>query len=182
MLFFGGQSLKNEAYSYRNKYDSRGAKFCFRVKPIQKGRKYENVSCFPWKCTHLSYMILIPRREKKFSLQEMIKTFLLEWWPFEKGRQIFQLDITNQALPLLCCFWSRIINLVSKDTNMIFYILPMWCWYCGYSMVNPLYNDICYYSKIHYNVNLVCIKISGLCIFSLIFPFYSSGKHVLCIC
>ena len=31
--------------------------------------------------------------------------------------------------------------------------------------VNSLYNDIRYKSKIRYNVNLVCTKISGLCIF-----------------
>ena len=37
--------------------------------------------------------------------------------------------------------------------------------------MNPLYNDIRYNSKIGYNVNLVCTKISGSCIFSLIFPF-----------
>ena len=43
--------------------------------------------------------------------------------------------------------------------------------------VNPLYNDIRYGSKIRYNVNLVCTKISGSCMFSLIFPCYSPGKH-----
>ena len=43
--------------------------------------------------------------------------------------------------------------------------------------VNPLYNDICYNSKIHYNDNLVCTKISRLCIFSLTVPCYSVGKH-----
>ena len=48
--------------------------------------------------------------------------------------------------------------------------------------VNPFYTDIRYNSKIRYNVNLVCTKISGSCIFSLIFSFNSSGKHVLCIC
>ena len=42
--------------------------------------------------------------------------------------------------------------------------------------VNPHYSDIRYNSKIRYNFNLVCIKISGSCIFSLIFPFYSSGN------
>ena len=25
-----------------------------------------------------------------------------------------------QALPFLHCFWSRLINLISKDTNMVF--------------------------------------------------------------
>ena len=36
----------------------------------------------------------------------------------------------------------------------------------GYpNTMNPLYNDIRYNSKLCYNVNLVCIKISGLCIF-----------------
>ena len=46
------------------------------------------------------------------------------------------------------------------------------------TIVNPFYNDIRYNSKILYNVNLVCTKISGS-YFSLIhvFPFYSSGKH-----
>ena len=43
--------------------------------------------------------------------------------------------------------------------------------------VNPLYNDIRYYSKIRYNVSLVCTKISGSCIFSLLFPYYSIGKR-----
>ena len=47
--------------------------------------------------------------------------------------------------------------------------------------VNPLYNDIRYNSKIRYNVNLVCTKISGSYIFLLMFPFYSSGKHTFCI-
>ena len=42
--------------------------------------------------------------------------------------------------------------------------------------MDPLYNDIRYNSKIRYNVNLVYTKISGSCIFSLIFPFYSSGN------
>ena len=46
----------------------------------------------------------------------------------------------------------------------------------GYT-VNPLYNDTHYNSKIRYNVNLVCTKISGSSIFSLIFPSYSSGKY-----
>ena len=59
--------------------------------------------------------------------------------------------------------------------------------------VNLLYNDIRYNSKIRYNVNLVRTKISGLCIFPLIFLCYSLGKicfvyllesprYVLCIC
>ena len=43
--------------------------------------------------------------------------------------------------------------------------------------VNPLYNNIRYNSKICYNVNLVCTKISRSCIFSFIFVFYSSGKR-----
>ena len=47
--------------------------------------------------------------------------------------------------------------------------------------VNPLYNDIRNNSKIRNNVNLVCTKISGSRIFSLIFPYYSSGKHTVCI-
>ena len=46
--------------------------------------------------------------------------------------------------------------------------------------VNPLYNGIRYNSKICYNVNLVCTKISESCIFSLIFPCYSSGQHMFC--
>ena len=45
------------------------------------------------------------------------------------------------------------------------------------STVNPLYNDIRYNSKIRYNVNLVCTKISGSCTFSLTVPCYSLGKH-----
>ena len=44
--------------------------------------------------------------------------------------------------------------------------------------VNPLYNDIRYNSKIRYNVNSVCTKISGSCIFSFIFPCYSSEKNI----
>ena len=47
--------------------------------------------------------------------------------------------------------------------------------------MNPLNNDIRYNSKIRYNVNLVCTKISGSCIFSLLFPCYSSGKHTFCV-
>ena len=39
-------------------------------------------------------------------------------------------------------------------------------WQFGWLMtVNPLYNDIRYNSKTCYNVNLVCTKISGSCIF-----------------
>ena len=45
--------------------------------------------------------------------------------------------------------------------------------------VNPLYNDIRYNSKIRYNV--VCTKNYESCIFSLIFPFYSSGRHTFCV-
>ena len=44
-------------------------------------------------------------------------------------------------------------------------------------IVNTLYNDVRYNSNCRYNINLVCTKISGSCIFSLILPFYSSGKH-----
>ena len=47
-----------------------------------------------------------------------------------------------------------------------------------FNTVNPLYNDIRFNSKIHNNVNLVRTKISGSCIFSLLFPCYSSGKHM----
>ena len=43
--------------------------------------------------------------------------------------------------------------------------------------VNLLYNDIRYNSKIRYNVNPICIKISGPCIFSLTVSCYSLGKH-----
>ena len=43
--------------------------------------------------------------------------------------------------------------------------------------VNPLYNDIRYNSKIRYNVNLVRTKMSGSCIFSLLFPCYSSERQ-----
>ena len=39
------------------------------------------------------------------------------------------------------------------------------------------YNDIRYNSKIRYNVNSVCTKISGLCIFSLAVLCNSLGKH-----
>ena len=42
--------------------------------------------------------------------------------------------------------------------------------------VNPLYNDIRYNSKIPYNINSVCTKCNGLCIFSLTVPCYSLGK------
>ena len=45
------------------------------------------------------------------------------------------------------------------------------------STVNPLYNDTHYNSKIRYNVNSVCTKISGSCIFSLTDPCFSLGKH-----
>ena len=47
--------------------------------------------------------------------------------------------------------------------------------------VNLLCNNICYNSKILYNVNLVCTKISRLCKFSLTFPFNSSEKHTFCV-
>ena len=47
--------------------------------------------------------------------------------------------------------------------------------------MNSLYDDIRYNSKIRYNVNLVCTKVSGSYIFSLIFPCYSSGKHTFCV-
>ena len=38
------------------------------------------------------------------------------------------------------------------------------------STVSPFYNDIRYNSKIRYNVNLVCTKISGSCIFFINIP------------
>ena len=44
--------------------------------------------------------------------------------------------------------------------------------------VSPLYNDIRYNSKIRYDVNSVCTKISGSCIFSLTVPRYFLGKHM----
>ena len=61
-----------------------------------------------------------------------------------------------------------------------------WLWAHGQDVrhankVNSLYNDIRYNSKIRYNVNLVCSKISGSYMFSLMFPFYSPGKHTFCI-
>ena len=43
-------------------------------------------------------------------------------------------------------------------------------------MAKPLYYDIRYNSKIRYNVNSVCTKISGSCILSLVVPCYSLGK------
>ena len=49
--------------------------------------------------------------------------------------------------------------------------------------VNPLYNDIRYNTKIRYNVNLVCTKISGSCIFFInISMLFSNKTYVLCIC
>ena len=41
--------------------------------------------------------------------------------------------------------------------------------------LNPLYHDIRYNSKIHYNVNSVCTKISGS---SIILFFFSLGKYM----
>ena len=49
------------------------------------------------------------------------------------------------------------------------------------SRVNPLYNDIPDNSKIRKNVNSVCTKISGLCIYSLTVPCYSLGEHTFLI-
>ena len=43
--------------------------------------------------------------------------------------------------------------------------------------VNPLYNNIHYNSKLQYNMDRICTKISGSCIFSLTVPCYSLGKH-----
>ena len=43
--------------------------------------------------------------------------------------------------------------------------------------MNPLYNAIRYNSKIRHNVNSVCTKISGSCVFPLIVLKYSLGKH-----
>ena len=45
------------------------------------------------------------------------------------------------------------------------------------SIVNPLCNDIRYNSKIRYNVNPICTKVSGSYTFSLTVPCYSLGKH-----
>ena len=42
--------------------------------------------------------------------------------------------------------------------------------------VNPLYNDIRYNSKIRYNVNPICTKISGSCIFFIDSPVLFYGK------
>ena len=47
--------------------------------------------------------------------------------------------------------------------------------------MDPLYNGIHYNSKVLYNVNLVCTKVSGSCIFSLILPCYSLRKHTFCV-
>ena len=48
--------------------------------------------------------------------------------------------------------------------------------------MNPRYNDIRYNSKIRYNVNLVCTKISGPCIFINIPMFFFRKTYILCIC
>ena len=45
----------------------------------------------------------------------------------------------------------------------------------------PLYNDICYNSKIFYTVNLVSPNSADRVFFSLILPYYSSGKHSFCV-
>ena len=63
------------------------------------------------------------------------------------------------------------------EANLVELLPPTVC----LCTVNPPYNDIRYNSKIRYNVNSVCTKISGSCIFSLIFPCYSSGKHTFCV-
>ena len=47
--------------------------------------------------------------------------------------------------------------------------------------VNPLYNDIHFNSRIHYNVNLINTKISGSFLILFIFPCYSSRKHTFCV-
>ena len=47
--------------------------------------------------------------------------------------------------------------------------------------VNPLYNDIRYNSTIRYNVNLVCTKISGSCIFFIVTPMLFFRKHTFCV-
>ena len=48
--------------------------------------------------------------------------------------------------------------------------------------VNPLYNNIRYNNKIHYNVNLVCTKIRGSCIFFVVVPMLVLGKtYILCV-
>ena len=52
-----------------------------------------------------------------------------------------------------------------------------------YNTVNPLYNDIRYNSKIRYDVNLVCTKISRMCIFFIDSPMLFFRKtYVLDIC
>ena len=58
--------------------------------------------------------------------------------------------------------------------------VPVMCVW-ALNTVNPLYNDIGYNSKIRYNANLVCTKISGSCIFSFTVPCYSLGKHMFLI-
>ena len=44
--------------------------------------------------------------------------------------------------------------------------------------MNPLYNDIRYNSKIRYNVNLVCTKISGSCVFFIDIPMLFFRKNI----
>ena len=76
---------------------------------------------------------------------------------------------------LIACVNSRTLRSIFRAYRMCFHMIKL------ISTVNPLYKDIRYNSKICYNVNLVCTKISGLCIFSLIFLFYSSGKDTFCV-
>ena len=77
---------------------------------------------------------------------------------------------------LICtCYRSLPIFLLYNVRSEIRFVVSL------FYTVNPLYNDIRYNGKIRYNVNLVRTKISGSCIFSLLFPCYFSGKHTFCV-
>ena len=66
--------------------------------------------------------------------------------------------------------WGKEVRAMLDYASMIFA-----------TTVNPLYNDTRYNSKIRHTVNFVSTKISGSCIVSLIFPFYSTGEHTFCV-
>ena len=105
------------------------------------------------------------------------------------------LTLSTFKVSILCSFnVTKLISLYLVSTNIprntIYFqklqyiiILKHCRFLCSLyiSTVSPLYNDIRYNSKIRYNVNLVCTKISRSFIFSLMFPFYSSGQHTFCI-
>ena len=103
-------------------------------------------------------------------------------------KNVFSCSVTTNLLLLMFLFQMR----SGRQTLILFMSCSEQCirrtssqlWTdtrnCKFT-VNPLYNDIRYNSKIRYYVNLVRTKISGLCIFSLLFPYYSSGKHTFCI-